>query len=276
MPPGEKPSAKFRAFVEEHARDRLAMTLPAGGNETGVTLHAARLTQPGEGQSALPSELTAGGTFPGEAHPVPSEVLTALDLGHRLFDLASTMIATPAPRVGSEGPQPTFVLVCIGLFVKAMKTFRSVQVLVERGLGEDANGLMRPLSDVLASLLYLRGDRERRAQEYLDYVDRAGMKVALRFVDDERLGLDLRCESCGQGYGKIGRAGALERCPEMGTRWRPSVAEEGALLGPRSRPAPGNRQHDQQRAHRPGCHPEEVLKGLASWSSPPFLVDDLL
>ena len=35
MPPGEKPPAEFRAFVEEHARDWLAMAERAGGSRQG-------------------------------------------------------------------------------------------------------------------------------------------------------------------------------------------------------------------------------------------------
>lgn len=63
--------------------------------------------------------------------------------------------------------------VLLGLYAKACKTFRAIQVLCLFGLEEDANGLLRVLAETLINMFYMDSDsrelREKRAQKFLDH-----------------------------------------------------------------------------------------------------------
>lgn len=60
---------------------------------------------------------------------------------------------------GSKGIDDSVVYVCLGLFVKACRQFRSVQRLCQAGLGSDAHALTRNLFETWLALMFVERRR---------------------------------------------------------------------------------------------------------------------
>ncbi len=91
-----------------------------------------------------------------------------LEKGDRLVLLALAMTGGGEARMREA--ELGFIGVVLGLYAKAVKTFRAIHLLCVHGLCEDAQALLRTLSEVLADIKYLaKEDQVNRAQQYLDF-----------------------------------------------------------------------------------------------------------
>jgi hypothetical protein len=73
---------------------------------------------------------------------------------------------------------PFVVDIMRGLLTKALKTSRAIQILCERGLGEDANALLRVLLETTMPALYiLKSNSQQRAQIYFAYTLNQQLKM---------------------------------------------------------------------------------------------------
>jgi hypothetical protein len=61
----------------------------------------------------------------------------------------------------TSGTNPFTIEIILGLVTKACKTFRSIQILGERGLREDANALVRVLLETTVAVLFILQRRRR-------------------------------------------------------------------------------------------------------------------
>lgn len=61
----------------------------------------------------------------------------------------------------TTGTKPFTIEILMGLLTKACKTFRSIQILCERGLHEDANALVRVLLETTVAVLFILQNRRR-------------------------------------------------------------------------------------------------------------------
>lgn len=108
--------------------------------------------------------------LPGEESVLSSkEYGVLLEIGERLLGFALAMTGKGQVRL-KEG-ELGFVAVILGLYTKAVKTFRAIHLLCVHGLCEDAQALLRTLSEILADIKYLAGeDKEDRARQYMDFI----------------------------------------------------------------------------------------------------------
>lgn len=67
-----------------------------------------------------------------------------------------------------EESEFSYRYVTLGLYVKACKTFRSIQVLCGRSLGEDANALLRVLLECCISTFYILINKKINAAFYVE------------------------------------------------------------------------------------------------------------
>lgn len=89
-------------------------------------------------------------------------------IGNHLLNLALGMTAKEEVRMKQE--ELGFMAVVLGLYAKSVKTFRAIHLLCVHGLCEDAEILLRTLSEALANIKYLaKEDREDRTRQYLDF-----------------------------------------------------------------------------------------------------------
>lgn len=108
--------------------------------------------------------------LPGEESTLSAkEYGVLLDIGDRLISLVLAMTGKGEVRL-REG-ELGFVAVVLGLYAKAVKTFRAIHLLCVHGLCEDAQALLRTLSEILADIKYLaKGDAQARARQYVDFI----------------------------------------------------------------------------------------------------------
>ena len=101
------------------------------------------------------------------------------ELGNELLTVAlSASKAGVVEGATPEGPRFSALTVILGLFAKAVKTFRSIHLLCERGYCEDANGLLRTLAEVMTTVTYIaKEDSEERAQQYFDFMSMQDRKL---------------------------------------------------------------------------------------------------
>lgn len=114
---------------------------------------------------------TIPGTLPGERQARRDCYLTHRDLFDLNDDLLRQVIKmTSETQVVPRDFSKTAAAVILGLYTKACKTFRAIQVLCRFGLGEDALNLLRVLIETLVNMRYIgvthKGLRERRAQKF--------------------------------------------------------------------------------------------------------------
>ena len=90
---------------------------------------------------------------------VMAEIATAyrvqLDAMTGLHDAVVGMMTAGSWTFSKPGLTPLVVETIIGLLTKASKTFRSIQVLCERGLHEDANALVRVLMETTVAIAFI-------------------------------------------------------------------------------------------------------------------------
>lgn len=90
--------------------------------------------------------------------------------GTRLLEIGVAM----ARNIRVRGRKPTglFVTVVLGLYAKAVKTFRAILLLGKHGFGEDAIALQRCLVEILANIKYLdKKDSGNLAEQYWGFTD---------------------------------------------------------------------------------------------------------
>lgn len=79
-----------------------------------------------------------------------------------LHDAVVGMMTVGRWTIGrTTGTKPFTVDIIMGLLTKACKTFRSIQVLCERGLHEDAEALVRVLLETTVAVLFILQGRRR-------------------------------------------------------------------------------------------------------------------
>ena len=104
-------------------------------------------------------------------------VLREMNALHNLF------IKMLTPRrakweVARRGLDPLVLVTIAGLAMKAAKTFRSVQILLERGLVDDAKALVRVLFETTVTALFILQRKSReRTRQYHAYDARNTMKM---------------------------------------------------------------------------------------------------
>jgi len=108
--------------------------------------------------------------LPGEETALSgTEYQVRLEIGDRLLAFALAMSGKGEVRM--KGEEMGFVAVVLGLYAKAVKTFRAIHLLCAHGLCEDAQALLRTLSEILAHIKYLaKEDRDGRARQYVDFI----------------------------------------------------------------------------------------------------------
>lgn len=104
--------------------------------------------------------------FAGLPNEEAASAVISRDYGHDIVAMSAllTLVVEMLSHdwnVPACGLNRTVVETVIGLFVKAAKTFRSIQVLTQRGLTDDANALMRVLMETNAAILYILQKRSR-------------------------------------------------------------------------------------------------------------------
>jgi hypothetical protein len=71
------------------------------------------------------------------------------------------MMTAGSWTIGRRGINRAVILTMLGLLTKACKTFRSIQILCERGLTEDANALTRVLMENYIAIAFILQKRPR-------------------------------------------------------------------------------------------------------------------
>jgi uncharacterized protein DUF5677 len=89
---------------------------------------------------------------------IASKYRNQLDAMAGLHDAVLGMMRSPW-TIGKPGLNRIIFYTVIGLLTKACKTFKSIQVLCERGLHEDADALVRVLLETTAAILYILDDK---------------------------------------------------------------------------------------------------------------------
>lgn len=119
--------------------------------------------------------------LPHEAE-VTAEIATKyraqLDAMAALHDATIGMLKVGAWKPSKPGLDRVVVETMIGLLTKACKTFRSIHILCERGLHEDANALVRVLMETTVAVLFILQKKSReRARIYHAYGLSQGVKM---------------------------------------------------------------------------------------------------
>jgi hypothetical protein len=104
--------------------------------------------------SALPHETEV-------AADISTRYSASLDAMTALLGVVVNMLSVDW-EVPTRGLNRTVVFTVVGLLVKACKTFRSIQVLIERGLTTDANALIRVLMETTVAILYILQKQSRQ------------------------------------------------------------------------------------------------------------------
>jgi hypothetical protein len=87
-----------------------------------------------------------------------------------LHDAVISMLTVGSWKIGKPGLDRVVVETVLGLLTKACKTFRSIQILCERGLHEDANALVRVLMESMVAVVFILQHKSRqRARIYHAY-----------------------------------------------------------------------------------------------------------
>lgn len=100
----------------------------------------------------------------------------------RLHDTVISMMTSGAWRVSrTRGLSPNVARTMMGLLTKALKTFRAIQILSERGLHEDANALVRVLLETTATILFIL---QKRSRERMLIYHAHGLSHGLKMLND--------------------------------------------------------------------------------------------
>jgi hypothetical protein len=103
-------------------------------------------------------------TLPNEAAvaaAIATQYRAELDAMTGLHDAVVSMMSAGKWTFGKRGIDRPVVFTMLGLLVKACKTFRSVQILCERGLMVDANALVRVLMENIVAIAFILQSKPR-------------------------------------------------------------------------------------------------------------------
>jgi hypothetical protein len=94
---------------------------------------------------------------------IASRYRNELDAMTGLHDAVVGMMSVGRWTIGKRGLDALVIETTLGLLTKACKTFRSIQILCERGLIDDANALVRVLMENTVAITYIlqKNPRER-------------------------------------------------------------------------------------------------------------------
>jgi hypothetical protein len=123
---------------------------------------------------------------------LPNESIVAREIAHKyarhlaamsnLHDTVASMMTAGSWTVSrTRGHTPNVARTMIGLLTKALKTFRSIQILCERGLQEDANALVRVLMETTAAILFIL---QKRSHERMLIYHAYGISQGVRMLND--------------------------------------------------------------------------------------------
>jgi hypothetical protein len=127
----------------------------------------------------------------------------------------------------SRGVSPFVVQTMIGLLTKASKTFRSVQVLSERGLHDDANALVRVLMETTVAIAFiLQKKSKQRALIYHAH----GIAQSIKMLNDWKntKGLKRKATKAMMKQANDGLAVYMKRLPQ-GTDVKRHWSGKGSL-----------------------------------------------
>jgi hypothetical protein len=95
-----------------------------------------------------------------------------------LHDAVVSMLTAGTWKIGRPGIDRLVAETMLGLLTKACKTFRSIQILCERGLYEDAHVLVRVLMETTVAAVFILQKRTReRARIYHAYASAQDLKM---------------------------------------------------------------------------------------------------
>jgi hypothetical protein len=103
-------------------------------------------------------------TLPHEAEvitDIAAKYRSELDAMTGLHDAVVAMMTAGSWTFGRRGVTRPIFLTILGLLTKACKTFRSIQILCERGLIEDADALTRVLMENYVAIVFILQKRSR-------------------------------------------------------------------------------------------------------------------
>lgn len=87
-----------------------------------------------------------------------------------LHNAVMSMLTAGSWKIGKPGLDRVVVETMLGLLTKACKTYRSIHILCERGLHEDANALVRVLMESTVAVIFILQKKSReRARIYHAY-----------------------------------------------------------------------------------------------------------
>lgn len=107
------------------------------------------------------------------------------DYCDELLQLAVRMIDNASIK-GYES-EYSFAVVSLGLYAKACKTFRSIQILCSKPLGEDANSLLRTLMESCINLCYIAEDKQERSQVFINKIIKNSKRLGTIINSNKRL-----------------------------------------------------------------------------------------
>jgi hypothetical protein len=104
---------------------------------------------------SLPHEIAVAGE-------IATNYRVQLDAMTKLHDVVVGMLSTGSWNIrNTRGLNPLVVQTMIGLMAKGSKTFRSIQILCERGLHDDANALVRVLMETTVAIAFILQKKSR-------------------------------------------------------------------------------------------------------------------
>jgi hypothetical protein len=188
---------------------------------------------------------------------LPNEPAVERDLASRFGNQFTEMTALHtfavsilAPQItikGSKGVDGSVVYVCLGLFVKACRQFRSVQHLCQAGLGSDAHALTRNLFETWLALMFVARRRVtlKQGKKRLGSVGkralgsrlRARLYLANAAFESERVVKDwestvgLKRSAKVKLDGQSIRMGAADAATAIGAEWTKRLKEKKSYSG---------------------------------------------
>jgi len=111
---------------------------------------------------------------------------TFFDLNNKLFQLAENI--ENMANTGKINRDTPLHDVIAFLFSKAHKTFWAIDILAQRGFGQDAAILARSLFEILVTIKYLAEGDKSRVNKYLSFIKFQDKKLIDRYIEDVKSG----------------------------------------------------------------------------------------
>lgn len=109
---------------------------------------------------------------------IATQYRTELDAMAGLHDAVVGIMTAGSWTIGRSGLDGLVGEIMMGLLTKACKTFRSIQILCERGLIEDANALVRVLMENTVAIAFILQKKPReRARIYYAHTIAQSIKI---------------------------------------------------------------------------------------------------